>query len=141
MQKMGYRWTKKLSGQYVDGHKRSDVVHYCQTVFLPAWAKLDYRTRLWTMDNQEIVNEALVSGQILVIWFHDECTFYANDQRIIHWVHKSETAVPWTKGKGASLMVADFVSADYGWLTSADGSESTRVLFKAGKQRGLFHQH
>ena len=26
MKKMGYRWTKKLSGQYVDGHERADVV-------------------------------------------------------------------------------------------------------------------
>jgi hypothetical protein len=31
-------------------------------------------------------------------------------------------------------MVADFVSADYGWLTSADNSSSTQILFKAGKQ-------
>jgi hypothetical protein len=30
-------------------------------------------------------------------------------------------------------MVADFVSADYGWLCSPDGSESAQVLFKAGK--------
>ncbi|KAF9458406.1 hypothetical protein BDZ94DRAFT_1325516 [Collybia nuda] len=30
-------------------------------------------------------------------------------------------------------MVADFVSADYGWLCSPDGSESACVLFKAGK--------
>jgi hypothetical protein len=28
-----------------------------------------------------------------------------------------------------------FMSADYGWLTSADGAQSTRVLFKAGKGR------
>ena len=32
-------------------------------------------------------------------------------------------------------MVADFISADYGWLTSPDGSEQARVLFKAGKAR------
>ena len=70
-----------------------------------------------------------------MVWFHDECTFYANDWRIVHWVHKSEKAVPRAKGKGASLMVADFVSADYGWLKSTDGVQSTRVLFKAGKQR------
>ena len=38
------------------------------------------------------------------------------------------------KGEGASLMVADFVSADYGWLTSTDNSSSTQILFKAGKQ-------
>jgi hypothetical protein len=32
-------------------------------------------------------------------------------------------------------MVADFVSANYGWLRSPDGSEEARVLFKAGKNR------
>ena len=94
MRKMGYRWTKKPSGQYVDGHERADVVHYRQTVFLPAWAELDHHTRLWTVDNQEIVNDALASGRTLVIWFHDECTFYMNDRRIVCWVHIDEKAVP-----------------------------------------------
>jgi hypothetical protein len=37
------------------------------------------------------------------------------------------------KGEGASEMVADMISADYGWLHSPDGSESTLVLFKASK--------
>jgi len=32
-------------------------------------------------------------------------------------------------------MVADFVSADHGWLCSPDGTESAQVLFKAGKAR------
>ena len=32
-------------------------------------------------------------------------------------------------------MVADFVSADHGWLRSPDGSAEARVLFKAGKNR------
>jgi hypothetical protein len=134
MNKMGYQWTKKPSGQYVDGHERPDVVYYRQSVFLPAWAEFNYQTQLWTTENEEIVNEALASGRVLVVWFHDESMFYANDQRVICWVHIGEKAVPWTKGKGASLMVADFVSANYGWLTSSDGKQSTRVLFKAGKQ-------
>jgi hypothetical protein len=90
---------------------------------------------LWTTKNKEIVNEALASGRILVVWFHDESTFYVNDRRVVCWVHIGEKAVPWTKGEGTLLMVADFVSADYGWLTSSDGKQSTRVLFKAGKQR------
>jgi hypothetical protein len=46
---------------------------------------------------------------------------------------KSEKAVPRVKGEGASLMAADYVSADYGWMWSPDGKESARVLFKAGK--------
>ena len=36
-------------------------------------------------------------------------------------------------------MVADFVSANYGWLRSPDGKQEARVLFKAGKaQQGYF---
>ena len=36
-------------------------------------------------------------------------------------------------------MVADFVSADYGWLQSPNGKEHMHVLFKAGKaQDGYF---
>jgi hypothetical protein len=30
-------------------------------------------------------------------------------------------------------MVAEFVSADYGWLQSATGDDATCILFKAGK--------
>jgi len=44
-------------------------------------------------------------------------------------------AVLQPKGEGASLMVAHFVSADYGWLQSPDGKETARILFKAGKSR------
>ena len=48
-------------------------------------------------------------------------------------MHENETAKPQPKGKGALLMVAHFVSADYGYLQSPDGTETARVLFKAGK--------
>lgn len=132
---MGYRWTRKPSGQYIDGHERSDVVHYQQSDFLPAWAELDRRTRSWTVENEEMVNTALASGHTLVVWFHDESTFYANDCCIVRWVHKGEKPVPHTKGEGASLMVADFISANYGWLQSLDGNVHARVLFRAGKAR------
>jgi hypothetical protein len=63
--------------------------------------------KAWTMENEEM-NEPLVSGQILVVWFHDESTFYMNDQCIVCLVHKGEMAVLCTKGEGASLMVAKF---------------------------------
>jgi hypothetical protein len=48
---------------------------------------------------------------------------------------ESETAKPYAKGEGHSLMVADFVSADHGWLCSPDGKEHVRILFRAGKAR------
>jgi hypothetical protein len=72
-------------------------------------------------------------GQRTVIWTHDESTFYAHDWCKLHWVHNSETPKPLQKGEGASLMVSDFASADYSWLHSPDGSETARILFKAGK--------
>jgi hypothetical protein len=45
------------------------------------------------------------------------------------------------KGEGASLMIADFVSADYGWLRSADGLKEARDIFKAGKARDGYYTH
>lgn len=48
--------------------------------------------------------------------------------------------MPHAKGEGVSLMIADFVSADYGWLASPDGKQRTRVMFKPGKSRdGYFN--
>jgi hypothetical protein len=41
--------------------------------------------------------------------------------------------VPYAKGEGASQMVADMVSAEYGWLCSPDGKEEAQILFKASK--------
>jgi hypothetical protein len=113
---IGFRWTLELSGQYVDGHERDDVVEYRQKVFLPRWKELEPNLHAWTQDGtEEEVGEG-PQPQRLVVWFHDESMFYANNRRKKHWVHNSEKAVPRAKGEGASLMVADFVSADYGWL-------------------------
>ncbi|KAJ7770854.1 hypothetical protein DFH07DRAFT_686425, partial [Mycena maculata] len=54
----------------------------------------------------------------VVIWCHDESTFFANDRRHgdLWWVHKTEMATIKAKGEGASQMVGDFVSPDYGWM-------------------------
>ncbi|KAF9219932.1 hypothetical protein BS17DRAFT_821199 [Gyrodon lividus] len=84
------------TGQYVDGHEHEDVVWYRQTIFLPAWQALEDRTRKWLTDNTDLE------------------------------LGPGETATPRTKGKGASLMVADFMSADHGWLRSLDGKTQGR---------------
>ncbi|CUA68743.1 hypothetical protein RSOLAG22IIIB_13833 [Rhizoctonia solani] len=105
----------------------------------------------WMKERREL-NEG---ERVVVVWFHDESTFYAHDRRLTRWVHKSETAGIYKKGEGLSLMVADFVSADYGWLRSRLGAGSAsatpiasakgtveaqvqsdaQVIFRAGKQR------
>ncbi|KAK7059550.1 hypothetical protein R3P38DRAFT_2758972 [Favolaschia claudopus] len=102
MKDMGYRWKKKPHGQYVDGHERADVVYYRQTEYVPAFTELEYQTRKWTLDNLEMIRE-LPANQIIVVWFHDESTFHANDRRLIRWVHQSETAEPRAKGEGCII--------------------------------------
>ncbi|KAF8578935.1 hypothetical protein K439DRAFT_1648626 [Ramaria rubella] len=125
-------------GQFVDGHEGEDVVAYRQDKFLPAWKQLEPMLRNWDENDVEVVN-AGSPLHFTVVWHHNESTYYANDCHKICWVHKDETAIPYAKGKGASLMVADFVSADYGWLCSVDQKEESHVLFKAGKaQDGYF---
>ena len=91
---------------------------------------------LWMTDNQEEptnLNLSRLGGEChIAAWFHDELIFYA-DCCESHWVRNDNSPQPYAKGKGASLMVADFVSAHYGFLQSCDGNESTHVMFKAGK--------
>ncbi|KAH9843219.1 uncharacterized protein C8Q71DRAFT_698833 [Rhodofomes roseus] len=140
MQVLGYRWTKAPRGQYVDGHERKDVVQYRQEVFLPRMAALEARMLTWSKEGDEEYGPHLEPKDV-VMWKQDESQFYAHDRRKLRWVHQSETATPEQKGEGASLMVSDFISADYGWLRSPDGTdaEEARVLFKAGVGRDGYY--
>ncbi|KAF9504090.1 hypothetical protein BS47DRAFT_1374421 [Hydnum rufescens UP504] len=92
--------------------------------------------RKWNNDGEEEVSASVSTGNLplhTTIWYHDKSIFYAHDRWRLHWVHNSETPKPYAKGEGASLMVADFVSADYGWLHSPDGKSSAHVLLKPGE--------
>ena len=147
MRMRGYRWRKEPKGQYADGHESPEVIKYHQQAFLPARAELEKRMRKWDGEGKlvvETVEEALTteSGMHsilptvqhrIVVWYHDESIFYAHDRHKIRWVHVSEMAKPYAKGEGQLYMISDFVSADYGWLCSADGQESARVELKPGK--------
>ena len=86
---------------------------------------------VWDKD----LKEHLPSGEQkrVIACFHDKSVFYAHDQQKKGWYHKEASAKPYAKGEGASLMIADFVSADFGWLTSLDGKKSAWCLFKPGK--------
>lgn len=125
MERMGYQWVKNNKRQYVDGHERGDVVVYRKDIFLPTWMRLAEKMRSWggkDMDEETIIRLP-GSGRILIIWFHDESIFYANDRRKSHWKAPEDTPKPEPKGEGESLMVSDFVSADLGWLCSPPGIE------------------
>lgn len=139
MHALKFRWVKSHKGLYVDGHERDDVVRYRQEVFLPAWYRMEGKMRAWTgekMDALEAVVDTITrAGKNIVVWFHDESIFYAHDRRTSQWVSEDASPSPYAKGEGVSLMAADFVSADYGWLHSKDGLKSARVIFRPGKNR------
>ncbi|KAJ7579496.1 hypothetical protein C8J56DRAFT_795066, partial [Mycena floridula] len=74
--KMGYRWTKTVQ-LYVDGHEREDVVKYRQEVFLSAMAEyFGCMPRWWDTGGWDIPPAVV---HIVIIWFYEKSTFYAND--------------------------------------------------------------
>ncbi|KAJ7665798.1 hypothetical protein B0H17DRAFT_1210803 [Mycena rosella] len=107
MKRMGYRWMKNPSGQFVDGHERDNIVYYCQTEFLPAFTRLEYQTRKWTLDNLDLIR-TLPENQV--------------NYTMGPFIRKSGTA---SQGRGR-------ITDGFG-LRSKDKSDATRVLFKAGK--------
>lgn len=141
METLGYTWANTPTGCYVDGHERDDVVNYRQNIFLPAWFAKEPRLRVWTDENINDPAQSDPSTGNDVFWYHDETVNYAHDRRQLRWVPHNETAVPRPKGEGHSLMVADFISADYGWLQSPDGTESARVLIRPGARRDGYFTH
>ena len=50
-----------------------------------------------------------------VIFFHDESTFQSNDDQSTSWGEKG-TAIMRPKGKGAGIMVSDFIDEKNGFL-------------------------
>jgi hypothetical protein len=118
---LGYRFTTPKKGQYADGHEREDVVYYRQQQFLPEWRRIQNRMESWVAADVLPEYGPKMPGLRVIAWFHDETIFYANDRRKKGWYHKDAPAKPYAKGEGASFMVADYVSADFGWLRSPDG--------------------
>lgn len=134
----GFRWRAELKGQYFDGHERADVVEYRQSVFVPFWRALE---RLQTVYNEHGVPDPqrpmiLLPGEKpVLIWFHDESIFFANDRRLVRWVNLDKHPTPCKKGDGSTIMVADFVCAKFGWLRGKNGSVGSRLHL------GIFATH
>ncbi len=129
---LGYRWQEPKKGQYADGHERPDVVWERDKVFIPKIRTLRDRMLLFDKDGKPI-DGVRPDGKRVVLWFHDETIFYAHDRRRKAWYHKDGPAKPYQKGEGHSLMIADYVSADFGFLTLPDGKRSARRVMKPGK--------
>lgn len=120
----GFCWRAELKGQYFDGHERADVVEYRQSTFIPFWQA---RERLMTVYNEDGVPDPqhpifLLPGEKpIIFWFHDKSIVFANDRWLVRWVSPDEHPTPFKKGEGNTIMVADFVCAQFGWLQGKKG--------------------
>jgi len=145
----GFEYKPDTKEMYVDGHERDDVVEYRKD-----WSKrmVNYRKRMteWEGEEMEIPLEPeslevqYGREKELVMVTHDECTFYANDDKSTNWKAKGESYIK-KKGPGLSVMVSDFLCACHGPLkiTKEQGTElniaekdqQARNLLKAGRGR------
>ena len=115
---------------HIDGHEQEDIVEY-HTKFVNHFMNL-YIPRMSTWDNNGNETPPMrhnltldLQGQAykIILVTHDESTFYVNDQRKMRWIHKEQKNVLEKKGQGPSIMVSDFLTSEWGRLTSKDGTE------------------
>ncbi|KAJ7328503.1 hypothetical protein DFH08DRAFT_709605 [Mycena albidolilacea] len=122
---LGYRYTEPKKGQYTDGHEHEDVIHERDNVYLPKIKSLEARMHHWDRNGRPEFGPH-PKGKRVVVWYHNESIFYAHNRKRKGWYHKDASKLH-KKGDGHSLMVANFVSVDFGWSpTSLDGKRTAR---------------
>jgi len=70
---------KEPKGQFVDGHKREEVVTYWQEVFLLTWEQLEPTLHQWGDANLDKLPAKPTTCHI-IMWHHYKLMFYVNDQ-------------------------------------------------------------
>ena len=155
MNGLGWRYGKRQNGMYIDGHERDNVVQY-RTAFMQHFKQYKRRFHLYDDNGDELplphgfpIPEAAGRFRLILVT-HDKSTFFRHDQRKSCWDRKGLSKAPKPKGDGQSLMVLDFLSADWGRLRDdkrcvlpmyrntalAHSSYSeARIFFKPGKNR------
>lgn len=141
-------WLKKLGlipqsrkkGIYFDGHEREDVVEY-RKEFLDKMLVYEKFMPTFEGENMEQKNPILLPNEKLhILITHDECLFYANDDRPIVWAPVGEPPLR-KKGQGKSIMVSDFLLETSGRLKLNENETSlypnipveARKFLKPGK--------
>jgi hypothetical protein len=140
---------------YIDGHEHEDVVEY-RHGFVERFHQYDRRFHIWDDDGNELPHPsgfpvpAAHECFRLILVTHNESVFFQNDQCKYLWDHAGNGA-PRPKGEGQSLMVSNFLTADWGRLhddsrcvliSSLNSfrvlsffQSEARILFKPGKNR------
>jgi hypothetical protein len=126
--KLGWKYRKQRNGMYIDGHEHKDIVEY-RCNFVDRFQQYERCFHIWDNDGNELpcpsafpvpVDHRASGCFHLILVMHDESTFFQNDQCKYLWGRAGENAAPHPKGEGQSIMVSDFLTADWGHLCDED---------------------
>ena len=75
----------------MDGHEHEDSVKYQDEVFLPAIAQFEtWMAKLEGPELKKIMPELEEGTRRIIIQYHDECCFHANDEARNLWLQPGE---------------------------------------------------
>jgi len=158
VKKCGFNFVTKKKGVYIDGHDQGDVEQH-RKEFVFDTEKAEFNQPLWFWDKEEECwrhideiddvevrnNEFFgnlggqfreeVTEKTLAYW-HDESIFNANDGDRSFWGISGETCLI-SKGKGAGIMISDFIGDHCGWLQLSDSEKEKHPTQHPKAQRIL----
>jgi hypothetical protein len=109
----------RKKGIYFDGHEREDVLQYRKN-FLEVMMEYEKLMPTFIGNEMQIILPELGDEEKLhILVTHDECLFYANDDRPIMWAPLGEPPLR-KKGQGKSIMVSEFLLETIGRLKLTD---------------------
>ena len=112
-----------------------------RVVFLKKMEEYEQLMPIFEGDNMDQKNPFLPDGKKLhILVTHDECLFYANDDRPLIWAPLGEPPLR-KKGQGKSIMVSEFLLETIGCLKLTDEqaqlhpeiSQEARKFLRPGK--------
>jgi len=129
--KLGWRRTVVRKGVYMDGHEHDDVVEYRNKVFLPAITRFEaHMAKHEGPEFKKIMPEIQEGQRRIIIQYHDECCFHANDEARSLWLREGEQPLR-RKGRGRLIHVSDFINEEDGRLVLLD--ENGQIIQDARK--------
>lgn len=144
---LGFRPTPYHKGVYVDGHERQDVIEY-RNMYLRKIEILESTHQPPPLCEDGNVEENIgnpAAQRKLVLIYHDESSFHANEGPSWQWAEEGKLAIR-PKSAGCGLMVSDFITEHDGFLILTDEQhehakhryaaipKSARVIFRYGSQ-------
>lgn len=144
---LGFHPQSYKKGMYFDGHEREDVVEY-RKIYLRKLEILQLShlppPSCANGETQEVLGNADAQKRLVLI-YHDESSFHANESQSWQWAEEDKLALR-PKSQGRGLMVSDFIDEHSGFLCLSSEEhelaklsqpnlpQTARILFKFGAQ-------